>query len=186
MPMDFNSSRVFLYMDWIKNKLRLDKFSFNASRRVVRRGQVYYCELGCGVGQEQEKLRPCVVLQNDRQNRSSPNTIVAPITHTASTVNVVVPITTIYDSNGRIVLDGHALLGNIVTVSKGRLGDLIAELPKTDIEKIDTALLVSVQLFDKFETLKRIIVDKDDYINKLKEERDALKETLKELQVKNA
>lgn len=166
--MTFRRDRVYLYLDWFKQKLLLDARSTNAKKRIVTRGQVYKCHLGRGVGQEEEKERPCVILQNDSQNKSSPNTIVAPITRTSSTINVVVPIATQYNSDGSILLEGNALLGNVVTVCKARLGDYVTEISKPEMKKIDEALLISVGLIDKFTSLEHIIKDKDKYINILK------------------
>ncbi|MHB8918727.1 MAG: type II toxin-antitoxin system PemK/MazF family toxin [Desulfocucumaceae bacterium] len=166
--MTFSRDRVFLYLDWIKQKLLLDARSINAKKRIVSRGQVYKCHLGRGVGQEEEKERPCVILQNNSQNKTSPNTIVAPITRTTSTINVVVPMATQYKSDGSILLEGNALLGNVMTVSKARLGDYVTEIPKPEMKQIDEALLISVGLIDKFTSLEHIIQDKDKYINILK------------------
>lgn len=181
--MDFDSLRVYMYMEWIKDKLRLDKCASNSSRRSVKRGEVYHCFLGRGIGQEQEKTRPCVILQNNAQNRTSPNTIVAPITHTGSTINVVVPIATQTDAMGRVILDGHALLGNIITVSKGRLGGYITRLSKNDMDEIDKALMISVQVQNKIDALNRIITDKNAHINAINTDRDKIKTELDELKV---
>jgi mRNA interferase MazF len=165
-------------MDWIKEKLTLDARAAAAGKRIVKRGQVYQCNLGRGIGNEEEKYRPCVILQNNSQNLTSPNTIVAPITHTGATINVVVPITTQTDAGGSVILDGHALLGNIVTVSKARLGDYVTTLPKGDMDSIDTALLTSLNLLGKFETLQRIIRDRNEYIKKLQAQREDLQTKL--------
>src|SRR3712207_7639950 len=59
--------------------------SEKATKRIVKRGQVYDCLLGIGVGSEESKKRPCVILQYDSANAKSPNTIVAPITDRKST-----------------------------------------------------------------------------------------------------
>ncbi|MHB8158262.1 MAG: type II toxin-antitoxin system PemK/MazF family toxin [Desulfocucumaceae bacterium] len=166
--MTFRRDRVYLYLDWVKQKLLLDARSTTAKKRIVIRGQVYKCHLGRGVGQEEEKERPCVILQNDSQNKNSPNTIVAPITRTTSTINVVVPIVTQYNSDDSILFEGNVLLGNIVTVSKARLGDYVTEISKPEMKKIDEALLISVGLIDKFISLEQIIKDKDKYIKILK------------------
>ena len=137
--------------------------------RVIIRGSVYRCDFGINIGSEQEGLRPCVVLQNRSGNISSPNTIVAPITHSRSVQDVVVPIVAQTDVNGNIILDGYALLGNIVTVSKARLGEHVTDLSISEMEEIDRALAISVDLLWKYEKLERIINDKDEYITKLKE-----------------
>ena len=60
---------------------------------------------------------PCIILQYNSANASSPNTIVAPITHTTSRLPIVVPIADQFDSTGKLILDGNVLLGNVTCVS---------------------------------------------------------------------
>ena len=43
------------------------------------RGELYYADLGTGIGSEQNGYRPVVIIQNDVGNRHSPTTIVAAI-----------------------------------------------------------------------------------------------------------
>ncbi|SHH74809.1 type II toxin-antitoxin system PemK/MazF family toxin [Desulfosporosinus lacus] len=179
--MDVKLDRVQLYLDWLKSKLYLDHQSNNASKRKVKRGNVYYCYLGRGVGSEEEKERPCVVLQRFDGNMNSPNTIVAPITHTSSTLDVVVPINTRYNQDGSILLDGNVLLGNIVTVSKARLGDYIATLTTPEMKQVDIALAKSIDIYKNTVKLENIIKDKDIYIGKLIEQRENLQRHLDEL-----
>ncbi|HBN84233.1 MAG TPA: type II toxin-antitoxin system PemK/MazF family toxin [Clostridiales bacterium] len=116
------------YLEWLKTKLYLHLKADNASRRAVKRGEVYKCSLGEGIGSEQCKERPCVILQSNAGNAKSPNTIVAPITHTTSTLQIVVPIADKRNLNGDVILDGNVLLGNIICVSKARLGEYVAKL----------------------------------------------------------
>lgn len=47
---------------------------------TVHRGDVVYCDLSPVIGTEQAGQRPCVVLQADAANRTSPHTIIAPCT----------------------------------------------------------------------------------------------------------
>ena len=44
------------------------------------RGEVYYADLGKGIGSEQEGYRPVVIIQNNMGNKYSPTVIVAPVT----------------------------------------------------------------------------------------------------------
>ncbi len=44
------------------------------------RGDMYYADLGQGIGSEQEGYRPVVIIQNDVGNKHSPTVIIAPIT----------------------------------------------------------------------------------------------------------
>ena len=63
---------------------------------------------------------------------------------------------------------GNVLVGNMTSVSKARLGAKISVLSKAEMDAIDQAIIVQTGLLNKFETLNRIIADKDTYIEKLK------------------
>lgn len=47
---------------------------------LVSRGEIWNCELGVNVGSEQSQDRPVLIIQNDENNKVSPNTIVVPLT----------------------------------------------------------------------------------------------------------
>ena len=126
--MNIDLTKTQQYLEWLKNKLYLNAIAPSAKNRIIYRGQVYRCNLGIGVGSEECKERPCVILQYNSANKTSPNTLVAPITHTSSTLPIVVPITAQTDTSGKLILDGNVLLGNITCVSKARLGDYITDL----------------------------------------------------------
>jgi len=179
--LDVRLDRVQLYLDWLKTKIFLDNQANSAAKRKVKRGNVYHCYLGRGIGSEEEKIRPCVILQGFDGNMNSPNTIVAPITHTTSTLDVVVPISTQYNPDGSILLDGNVLLGNIVTVSKARLGDFVTTLPISEMKQVDIALAKSIDIHKNIVKLENVIKDKDIYIGKLIEQRDNLLRQIDEL-----
>lgn len=169
MPINIDLSKTQMYLDWLKTKLFLDAKASSASRRIVKRGEVYRCHFGAGIGSEQCKERPCVILQYDAGNASSPNTIVAPITHTSSTLPVVVPIANKLDSSGNIILDGNVLLGNIVCVSKSRLGDFVTTLSPNEMNDVDKAIAISLDVKRHYDTLNNMYNDKLNYIEKLKQ-----------------
>lgn len=183
--MDIELSKVNKHLDWLKTELYLDVKATNAPNKTIRfvkRGQVYQCNFGVGVGSEQEKNhRPCVILQNYEGNRNSPNTIVAPITHSDSNLNIVVPISTQYRPDGSILLDGHVLLGNMVTISKARLGDYITDISSSEMKKIDEAIAISVDVYKYYKDLKSKLNNKIEYISKLKIQRNQAQDELKEL-----
>ena len=45
--------------------------------RTYLRGDMYYADLGRGIGSEQEGYRPVLILQNNTGNKYSPTVIVA-------------------------------------------------------------------------------------------------------------
>lgn len=158
-----------IHLEWLKKKLYLDAISSNAIQRTVKRGDVYECELGVGIGSEMQKKRPCVVIQNNKANYTSPNTIVIPITHDNSTLPCMVPISTYTDANGSIILDGKANTSCIVCVSKARLGDKKCSLSRTDIEAIEESLAVTLGLIDRYNSVVSEVNRLRAYIGKLKQ-----------------
>ncbi len=77
--MQIELSRIQNLLDWIKTKIYLDSNSINATKRVVRRCEVYSCNFGIGIGSEIQKERPCIIVQNNTRNSRSANVIVVPI-----------------------------------------------------------------------------------------------------------
>ena len=182
MIINIDLFRTQQYLDWLKEMLYLNTTANAAKTRRVYRGQVYRCKFGLGIGSEESKERPCVILQYDSANRTSPNTLVAPITHSTSTLPIVVPVTPQTDSSGKIILDGNVLLGNITCVSKARLGNFITTLPPAEMDAVDKAISMSLGISPHYQTLQNKYNDKLQYIEKLKEIRESLKSDLKSKQ----
>lgn len=185
MALNIDLSKTQAYLDWFKQLLYYDWKANNSKNRIVKRGQVYYCDLGLGVGSEETKNRPCVIIQNNTGNNFSPNTIVAPITNEKAEEKVSVPITGIYPYNdiedGTLKnLSGYILLGNIVTVSKARLGQYIGEL-SNEIKEMDQKILTSLGLYDNYKVLKEKSLKDKAFIKKLIDENYRLKKSLKEI-----
>lgn len=176
--MNIDLSKTQHYLDWFKDKLYLNAIAPLAKKRVVYRGQVYRCKLGVGVGSEECKERPCVILQYDSANSTSPNTIVAPITHTTSTLPIVIPIADKIDASGNVILDGNVLLGNIICVSKARLGDYVTDLTPDEMKAVDKAISLSLGIEHYYTTLENMYNDKLQYIEKLKSKRSELQSEL--------
>lgn len=179
--MNINSLQIDKMLEWLKSKLKLDAMSTNAKRRTVKRGQVYRCNFGCGVGSEMNKERPAVVIQNDIGNLHSGNTIVIPITHDTSALPCVANIIPQVDTYGNVVLDGQANASNIMCVSKARLGDYICELPNDEMKKIDEAIAKAVDIMKYYAEVSRKLANREAYIEKIKDERNQAQDELAEL-----
>lgn len=179
--MNIDLTKTQQYLDWLKEKLYLNALSPSAKNRIIFRGQVYHCKLGIGIGSEESKERPCVILQSNPANKNSPNTIIAPITHTSSTLPTVIPISPQFDSTGKNILDGNVLLGNITCISKARLGDYITSLSASELDEIDRSIAYSLDIYHHYQTLLNIHNDKMKYIEKLKTERKKLRKDIETL-----
>lgn len=111
----------------------------------MRRGDVFYADLRPVVGSEQGGIRPVLIIQNDVGNRHSPTVICAAIT---SKMNKAKLPTHIELSAARyhMVKDSVILLEQLRTIDKTRLKDKICHLDASIMEKVDHALLISLQL----------------------------------------
>ena len=176
--MNVDLSRIQKILEWVKSQIFLDATSSNAKARLVKRGQVYRCNFGCGIGSEIQKDRPAVIMQNNPSNRSSGNTIVIPITHDNAKLSCMVPLTTQYDANGNIILDGQANTSNLMCVSKARLGDYVCNLSGKDLRAIDDALAKTLDLMKYYSDMKSKYEDKLQYIETIKKDRNTAQDEL--------
>lgn len=116
--------------------------------RTYLRGDMYYADLGKGVGSEQEGYRPVVIIQNDMGNRHSPTVIIAAI---SSKVGVKAKLPTHYFINAEdgLELPSIILLEQLRTVDKHRLDKYIGHLKKKHIDGMNHALAISIDLIQK-------------------------------------
>ena len=112
------------------------------------RGDMYYADLGRGIGSEQKGYRPVLIIQNNIGNKHSPTVIIAAIT---SRVGVKAKLPTHYfvNTEGGLEAPSIVLLEQIRTIDKKRLDSYIGHLSDMHINGIDKALAVSVGLEDK-------------------------------------
>ena len=173
--MQVELSKIQNLLDWLKTKIYLDTISTNAIKRIVRRGEVYKCNFGIGIGSEMQKERPCIIVQNNTRNSRSGNVIVVPISHTNKKISCIVPIETRKDESGNLILDGYANVSNLMCISKARLGSYITTISKEEMKNIDMELFATLDLFDYYKQFERQIKDKNQYILKLKNQLTELK-----------
>lgn len=111
------------------------------------RGDMYYADLGHGIGSEQEGYRPVVIIQNDVGNKHSPTVIIASIT-SKKDAKPKLPTHYYIDAENGLELPSIVLLEQLRTVDKHRLGDFIGHLSEKHIQGINHALAVSVGLIE--------------------------------------
>ena len=111
------------------------------------RGDMYYADLGQGIGSEQEGYRPVVIIQNNVGNKHSPTVIIASVT---SKTDAKPKLPTHYYINAEdgLELPSIVLLEQLRTVDKRRLGDFIGHLSDKHIRGINHALAVSIGLIE--------------------------------------
>ena len=112
---------------------------------IVKRGDIYYADLRPVVGSEQGGIRPVLIIQNDVGNRHSPTVICAAITSKMNKAKLPTHVeldSRIYD----LVKDSVIVLEQLRTIDKKRLKDKVCHLDDSILKKVDTALLVSLEL----------------------------------------
>ena len=110
--------------------------------QIVKRGEIYLADLNPVMGSEQGGVRPVVVIQNDLGNKFSPTIIVAAIT---SREKRPIPTHARLLAN-ELPRNSYALLEQIRTIDKSRLISYIGRVSDKEIDAINEALSVSIDL----------------------------------------
>jgi mRNA interferase MazF len=108
----------------------------------IKRGDIYFADLGAALGSEQGGVRPVLVIQNNVGNRYSPTLIVAAVT---SQIKTVLP-THVAVCGGGLRRSSTALLEQLRTIDRVRLREFMGTLGQREMKEMDEALSVSVGL----------------------------------------
>ena len=109
----------------------------------VNRGDIWYADLSPVVGSEQGGIRPVVIVQNDAGNKFSPTVIVVAIT---SKHKKALPTHVKLDSHAGLAMNSTVMTEQLRTLSKMRLRQKVGAVSALNLQEIDRALRVSMQL----------------------------------------
>ena len=112
---------------------------------IIRRGDIYYADLRPVVGSEQGGVRPVLIIQNDVGNKHSPTVICAAITSKMNKAKLPTHV----ELNTRrcdMVKDSVILLEQLRTIDKQRLRERICHIDDVLLERVNRALMVSLEL----------------------------------------
>jgi mRNA interferase MazF len=111
----------------------------------ARRGEIWRVVLDPTVGSEVRKVRPCLVVQRDAANRSSPTTIVCPISdaHGRKTGLTNVPIPS---AEGGLTKDSVVLCNQIRTVDSLRLRKRLGSVSAESMKSVEAGLRAILDL----------------------------------------
>lgn len=127
------------------------KKAFNATMEI-RRGQIWYADLGEGIGSEQGGIRPVIILQNNAGNKHAPTVIIAPIT--SKMAKAKLPTHVCIDMESGLSEVSVALLEQIRTIDKQRLLNFVGDCSRENMLKVNKAYKVSggvVSILDRIE-----------------------------------
>ena len=106
----------------------------------MNRGDVYYVNFGPSIGGEIKKKRPAVIISNDPANKYLNRVQVIPLTSR---------IDKLYPSEAYVTIGNKknkAMADQIATVSKKRMLRKIGKLPNKDMQKVEHAIIIHLDL----------------------------------------
>ena len=112
-----------------------------------RRGEVYLVRLDPTTGHEIKKTRPAVVVQNDFSNRTSPTTVVAPVT-SRSRVQIYPTEVLVHAPEGGLTVDSLILFRQLRAVDRTRLVRRMGTLRPATMAALDRALMITLRLIE--------------------------------------
>ena len=110
----------------------------------VRRGDIFYADLGNTVGSEQRGARPVLIIQNDLGNRYSPTVIVAALTSKVNKKHLPTHVEVGIECGLRE--KSIIMFEKITTIDRQRLRDYVGTVSDAKIAEINTAIKVSMGL----------------------------------------
>ena len=111
----------------------------------VKRGEVYLADLSDASRSEQGKVRPVVIIQNNRGNKYSPTTIVACLSSKIYTKHHLRTHHLLPDDIG-LKYKSMVMCKQIRVIDKSRLLKKIATISRVDMLAIDRKIKISLNL----------------------------------------
>lgn len=108
----------------------------------IKRGDIYYADLGATVGSEQGGERPVLIIQNNVGNRHSPTVIAASITSRQNKAPLPTHVF-LHAGAGNLPCDSVVLMEQVRTIDKRRLKGRVGRLNKEEMAVAERALLIS-------------------------------------------
>jgi mRNA interferase MazF len=111
---------------------------------MVRRGEIWWADIGENVGSEMAYVRPVLVIQSDVINRSSFNTIVV-VGITSNVKYADIPGNVFIDRKEKILpKDSVLVCANIAAIDRSRFTDKITDLPNYYIDQVEFGISIAL------------------------------------------
>ena len=108
----------------------------------VRRGQIFYADLGETVGSEQYGVRPVLIIQNDKGNENGPTTVVVGITSKLKKMHL--PTHLSLGKRFGLSKESVLLAEQIITLDRQRIKGYIGTVDDVTMERVEEAIEISL------------------------------------------
>ena len=113
---------------------------------IIKRGMIFYADLGVGEGSVQAGLRPVIIVGNGLQGKYGPIITVIPITSKIAKKRLMTQTLLINEIG--LNRESMAMAEQITTISKDKLVSYIGRLRKSTMEEIDKTIDAALALTD--------------------------------------
>lgn len=110
----------------------------------VRRGDIFYADLGERVGSEQDGTRPVLIIQNNTGNENSPTVVVAILTSKIKKMHL--PTHVYLGARFGLTEESIVMLEQIVTIDRKRLRGYVGTVDAATTKKVEAAMRISLGL----------------------------------------
>lgn len=117
------------------------------NQNLIKRGSIFYYDLGATDGSVQSGTRPVMIVQNDKGNFYSPTLIVVPITSVPK--KFYMPTHVYIGKQFGLTEESMLLAEQLTTISKDSLREFIGVATKDFMRQVDRALAISIGLTRK-------------------------------------
>ncbi|MDB2123914.1 type II toxin-antitoxin system PemK/MazF family toxin [Clostridium paraputrificum] len=124
--------------------VELDKNDIEKTIINIKKGDIVLINMQINFD-DVEKKRPCLIVQNNIANKYAPTVIIAPITSLINRAKLPTHVE-IHKNKYNFMKDSIVMLEQIRVIDKKQIVRKLGELEKSDIEKVNKALMVSVSL----------------------------------------
>lgn len=108
----------------------------------VRRGEIFYADLGETVGSEQYGVRPVLIIQNDKGNENGPTTVVVGITSKLKKMHL--PTHLYLGKRFGLSKESVLLAEQIITLDRQRIKGYIGTIDDVTMERVEEAIEISL------------------------------------------
>jgi mRNA interferase MazF len=124
---------------------------------TYKRGEIWWVDHKPVIGSETDKVRPCLILQNDTGNKNGTSTIIAPLLPGMKTYPFVVNVTST-KQNG-LDADRHINFSQMRAVDNCRIKNKQGDIEDIYWEEIEKAICIELGFGLLFETIASLTKD---------------------------